>query len=83
MKVDLSADTSDVVSSLVASGAFQTPGEAVAEGIRLLEARETLRQQVQAGIDQLDAGQGIAAELVYERARRRIAEIAEEQNTKS
>lgn len=44
----------------------------LAEALRLLQARETLRENIGKGFAQLDAGQGIAAEDVYARAEQRI-----------
>jgi hypothetical protein len=41
----------------------------------LLQARETLRQEVRLGFDQLNGGGGIVAATVYERAERGISGI--------
>ena len=41
----------------------------------MLQARETLREEVVKGFEQLDAGHGIPAEQVYSRAEQRIAQI--------
>lgn len=47
----------------VASGKFRSQDEVVAEGLRLLQNRErhldAFRADLQHGIDQLDAGQGL------------------------
>lgn len=47
----------------VASGKFRSQDEVVVEGLRLLQNRErrldALRADLQVGLDQLDAGQGI------------------------
>ena len=47
----------------------------MAEGLRMLQAHETLREEVAKGFEQLDAGLGIPAEKVYSRAEKRIAQI--------
>jgi len=75
MNVELSSDASSFIDSLVSSGDFQTPSEAVAEGIRLLMSREKLRSEVQAGIDDADAGNLVDADEVYAEARRRIQAV--------
>lgn len=49
--------------------------EVVTEGLRLLEARETLREEVAKGFASLDAGKGVPAEQVYSRAEKRIADV--------
>lgn len=45
------------------------------EGLRLLQAREFLRDEVRKGFDQLDVGAEIAAGDVYRRAEQHIQEI--------
>jgi putative addiction module CopG family antidote len=72
MKIDLPADASSFVETLISTGAFQTPGDVVAEGIRLLASREKLRAEVQAGIDDANAGNLVDANEVYAEARKRI-----------
>ncbi len=47
----------------------------MAEGLRMLQARETLREEVKKGFDQLDAGLGVPAEDVYARAEQRIRQV--------
>ena len=47
----------------------------MAEGIKLVLMREQLARDVQAGIDDLDAGNRIDAEDVYVKARKRIQAI--------
>jgi hypothetical protein len=44
-------------------------------GLRMLQAREALREEVAKGFAQLDAGQGIPAEQVHARAEERIAQM--------
>jgi antitoxin ParD1/3/4 len=59
----------------IESGRFSNASEIVREGLRLLEQREEedraklewLRAAVKEGIDQLDRGEGIEAELAAER----------------
>ena len=82
MNVDLSAEAERLVESLVSSGAYQSPGEVVVEGLRLLESRENLRAEVQAGIDEADAGKLIDAVEVFAEARKRI-ESTDSQQTSS
>jgi len=65
---------------MVAERRFLTETDVLAEGLRLLQARETLRQEVRLGFEQLDAGLGVDAADVYQRAERRIDEIENDKN---
>ena len=52
----------------------------VAEGIRLVIARDKLHADIQAGIDELDRGELVDADDVYAEDRRRIKAIEDQQN---
>ena len=79
MSTDIPNDYGSQVQQLIAQGKFQDEQAVVSEGIRLVIAREALHADIQAGIDQLDRGEGIDAEEVYAEARRRIKAIEEQQ----
>jgi antitoxin ParD1/3/4 len=80
MSTDIPSDLAPFVQRMVAERRFLTEGDVLAEGLRLLQAQETLRQQVRKGFDQLDAGLGASADDVYSRAEQRISEIEREQS---
>ena len=63
------------VQRMVAERRFLNEGEVLAEALRLLQARETLREEIDRGFAQLDAGLGVAAEDVYARVEQRIRRI--------
>ncbi len=63
------------VESFLGDGSQALVGDVLAEGLRLLQARESLRDEVARGFAQLDAGQGIPAEQVYARVEERISQI--------
>jgi putative addiction module CopG family antidote len=63
------------VQRMVDGRRYLNPQEVVAEGLRMLEARETLREEVAKGFASLDSGKGVASDQVYSRAEQRIAEI--------
>jgi len=71
MNIELPADAVQFVEGLVASGQYKSANEAVAEGVRLLMSRQQLRAEIQKGIDELDAGQGIDGEVVFAELRER------------
>ncbi len=80
MNVQLPSDVSEFVESLVSSGEYPSANEAIVEGIRLLKSRELFRQEVRLGFEQLDNGQGVDADEVYERAAKGIREIKDEKS---
>lgn len=75
MNVQISADLSRFVEGLVADGRYQNEDQVFAEGLRLLQAREQLRRELDAGIAQLDRGEGLDEDEVFEVLDRRIGEI--------
>ena len=76
MKIDLPSDAAQFIKGLVASGEYQSAEEAVADGVRLLMGRQQLRAEIQKGIDELDAGQGIEGEKVFAELRQRSKNLA-------
>ena len=77
MNIELPADAVQFVEGLVASGQYKSANEAVAEGVRLLMSRQQLRAEIQKGVDQLDAGQGIDGEVVFADLRKRAKNLIE------
>ncbi len=75
MTTEIPSDLAPFVARMVSERRFLSAGDVLAEGLRLLQARETLREEVGKGFAQLDAGMGIAAEEVYTRAEERISQI--------
>jgi Arc/MetJ-type ribon-helix-helix transcriptional regulator len=80
MVAEIPLDLAPFVQRMIAERRFLTESDVVAEGLRLLQAREILREEVRLGFDQLDAGFGIPADEVYTRAEQRIREIENENN---
>ena len=80
MSTDIPNDYGSQVQQLIAQGKFRDEQAVVNEGIRLVIARESLHADIQAGIDELDRGEGIDADEVYAEARRRIKAIEEQQS---
>lgn len=75
MTTEIPSDLVPFVQRMVSEKRFLNESDVLAEGLRLLQSRETLRAEVRKGFDQLDAGQGIPAEDVYRRAELRIQQI--------
>jgi antitoxin ParD1/3/4 len=76
MQIDLPNDATRFIEGLVASGEYPSPDDAVADGVRLLMARRQLQTDIQRGIDELDAGDGIEADRVFAELRQRSKEEA-------
>ena len=75
MSTDIPTDMAPFVERMVSGRRFLSEQDVLAEGLRMLRARETLREEVVKGFEQLDAGLAIPAEQVYSRAEKRIAQI--------
>ena len=75
MSTDIPNSMEPFVQKMVNGRRYLNEQEVVAEGLRMLEARETLREEVAKGFASLDAGRGIPADQVYARAEKRIADI--------
>lgn len=72
MNIDLTAEAMEFVQGLVASGQYKSADEAVADGVRLLMCRQQLRADIQKGIDELDAGNGVDGSVVFAELRKRL-----------
>lgn len=80
MSTQIPSDYGSIVQEMIAQGKFENEQEVVAEGIKLVIARDKLHADIQAGIDQLDRGEGIDAGEVYARARQKIKAIEDQQS---
>ncbi len=78
MNTGIPSDMAPFVERMIAERRFLSESDVLAEGLRLLQAREMLRQEVRMGFEQLDAGLGIPAEDAYAHAEQRIREIEED-----
>ena len=75
MIVQLTADTTQFVEGLVASGQYSSADEVVADELRLLMSRQQLRAEMQIGIDELDAGMGIDGAQVFAELRKHAQKL--------
>ena len=79
-ETEIPSDYGPAIHEMIAQGKFQNEQEIVAEGIRLVIARDKLHAGIQAGINELDRGESVDAGDVYAEARRRIKAIEDQQN---
>jgi antitoxin ParD1/3/4 len=75
MNLNLPIEANDFVRSLVTQGKYKTEEDAVVDGIRLLKGREELRVKIAAGIDQLDRGESLDEEAVFDEVEAEIRRI--------
>lgn len=78
MEIELPNDAVRFIEGLVASGAYPSLDEAVTDGVRLLMIRQQLQAEIQKGIDELDAGQGVEGDSVFAELRRRSRNLAKQ-----
>jgi len=76
MNPPIPAEFQEFVDDIIRSGSFHSEAEVVSEALRLLRKREQLCREVNAGIKQLDEGEGIDGEEVFERLERKAEGIA-------
>jgi antitoxin ParD1/3/4 len=67
MSVQIPSDFAPFVKRLVDSRRFLSEEDVVAEGLRMLSARETLKSEVEKGFDELDQGLSSDADSVFNR----------------
>jgi len=66
MNVNLPNDVDQFVKKLVLAGRFASEEAVIAESLRLLMTREQLRTEIAKGIKQLDNGDWIDGDAVFE-----------------
>lgn len=67
MNVAISHESEQFVEAALESGRYANSSEIVDEAIRLLRRRDELIESVNAGVEQLDRGETVDAEEVFER----------------
>ncbi len=77
MNLHLPAEWTAFVQEMVASGHYSDENEMVIAGLRLLKSRESLRHDIQAGIDQLEAGETVDGDDVFLHLHTRAQQIVD------
>ncbi len=75
MNVEIPHELSEFVQEMISTGDYRDENELLIEGLRLLKSREQLRHDVNAGIEQLEAGQGTDGDEVFARLAERARQI--------
>jgi antitoxin ParD1/3/4 len=75
MATGIPTEMSPFVDRMLAEKRFHTEGEVVLAGLRLLEARETLREDLKLGLDELNAGLVLEEEDVFAEVEKAIRQV--------
>lgn len=73
--VQITGDQERVVLELVSSGEYADESHVIEEALTALKARRKLRDALQGGLDELDRGEGVPAEVVFRELRDKAALI--------
>ncbi len=74
MTIDIPQEFESFVASLVARRRFLSEHEVLAESLRLLQARESLAEEIQKGFEQIDAAQSVDGPRAFAKLRNRLEE---------
>lgn len=77
MNIDIPPEFESFVASLIARRRFFSEKEVLAESLRLLQARESLADEVQRGFEQIDAGSRVSGPEAFAKLRVKLQEQAE------
>jgi antitoxin ParD1/3/4 len=75
MPINVAKGTEQEIEAKVRSGEYESADEVVREGLELINAREELRKAIDEGAAQLDRGEGIPGEQVFDDLRKRSQEL--------
>ena len=74
MTIDIPQEFESFVASLVARRRFLSEHEVLVESLRLLQARESLAEEIQKGFEQIDLGQSVDGSFAFTKLRDRLKE---------
>jgi putative addiction module CopG family antidote len=77
MAIDIPQEFESFVASLVARRRFLSEKEVLAESLRLLQARESLADEVQKVFEQIDEGHCVSGPEAFAKLRARLQERSE------
>jgi antitoxin ParD1/3/4 len=76
MNVEIPPELSPFVQQMLSAGSYRNENELLIEGLRLLRSREQLRADVNAGIEQLENGEGLGGDEVFARLEDRARRLS-------
>lgn len=75
MPLNVAKETEQEIEAKVRTGKYNSADEVIREGLDLINAREEFRKAIDEGAAQLDRGEGIPGEQVFEDLRKRSQEL--------
>jgi Arc/MetJ-type ribon-helix-helix transcriptional regulator len=75
MSIEITPELECVVHGIYAGGNYASEAEVIAAALHLLQQRDRLRKELQRGRAELDRGERIDAEELFNDLRRRAAEL--------
>lgn len=76
MSVNITPDLERLVQTIMRDGEYADESEVLREALMLLEQRDRLRDEIRTGLEELDRGERIDAQTVFDELRGRAAMIA-------
>ena len=78
MPVETIGELEQLVRTILKSGEYEDESEVLGEALRLLQRRDDLRVEISTGLAELDRGERIEAETLFEELRARAVGNARE-----
>jgi antitoxin ParD1/3/4 len=75
MNVEIPADLTPFVEQMLSRGTYLSETDMLVDGLRLLRSKEQLRADVDAGITQLENGEGLNGDEVFARLEERARQL--------
>lgn len=73
MTIELNSEQEQLMQDLLQGGGYTDVTDVLEEALRLLQQRDRLRAEIQAGLAELDRGEGIGGDEVFRELRARAA----------
>jgi len=78
MSTEITRELQQLVETILQNGRYDDENEVLSEALQLLQRRDELRCEIQTGLAELDQGDRIDSETLFEELRARAAEHARE-----
>jgi antitoxin ParD1/3/4 len=76
MTLEVTPEIEEMVQELLRSGNYSGTNQIFHEALALLSKRDRLRADIQKGLEELDRGEGIDGDEVFQSLRNKIAKLA-------
>ena len=75
--LDLSPEVKEIVQGIYKTGRYGSEAEIIREAVSLLQRRDRLRADIEQGINELDRGERIESEEVFEHLEKKVASFTD------